>query len=139
LIAAELNPFYNYAAMASLRGEWYEDSWDKFELTPNQSCLDDAAETLIRYPVNLVRWRIENSHRIDLLPIPARLGVPKGPFRHGYRVNGKVLPVDERFVEHWSHNPWSLDYGGDGRNVADGAAYLLGYYMGLYHKFIVEN
>ena len=139
LIEAELNPFFNYVVMASLRGEWYEDSWNKFELTPDQICLDDAAGTLIRYPVNLVSWRMENSHRIDLLPIPSNLGVPKEPFRHGYRVNGDVLPIDERFVQHWSHNPWNLDYGGNGKTVADGAAYLLGYYMGLYHKFIVEN
>jgi hypothetical protein len=42
----------------------------------------------------------------------------------------------ERFVEYWNHDPWQLNTGGDGRRLADGAAYLLPYYMGLYHGFI---
>jgi hypothetical protein len=54
----------------------------------------------------------------------------------GYRVNGKVLPVDERHFNHWNTDPWDLDYGGNGHELADGAVFLLPYYMGLYHGFI---
>ena len=56
----------------------------------------------------------------------------------GYRVNGKVVPIDERFVNHWNHDPWRLDQAGDGRTLGDGAAYLLPYYLGLYTKYVRE-
>jgi hypothetical protein len=54
-------------------------------------------------------------------------------------VNGKVLPVENRHFNHWNTNPWALDYGGDGRQLASGTVFLLPYYMGLYHKFIQET
>lgn len=44
--------------------------------------------------------------------------------------------MDERFFEHWNHDPWGLDSSGDGRILADGAAFLLPYYLGLYHGFV---
>ena len=56
----------------------------------------------------------------------------------GYRRNVRVVPVDERFFEFWNHNPYRLDVGGSGRNLGDGAVFLLPYYMGLYHKYL-EN
>jgi hypothetical protein len=56
----------------------------------------------------------------------------------GYRRDGHVLPVDERFFEFWNHNPYRLDTGGKGNNLGDGAVFLLPYYMGLYHRYL-EN
>ena len=56
----------------------------------------------------------------------------------GHLRNGKCLPVDERRVEHWNHNPYELDGGEGGRTLADGAVFLLPYYMGLYHGYIIE-
>jgi len=56
----------------------------------------------------------------------------------GYLVDGKVTPIDERFVGHWNHNPWRFDEGGDGRSLADGNSFLLPYYMGLYYGFFKE-
>jgi hypothetical protein len=53
-------------------------------------------------------------------------------------VNGKVIPVDESFFNHWNRNPFDLTTGGDGREMADGAVFLLPYYMGLYHGLINE-
>ena len=50
-----------------------------------------------------------------------------------------MIPVDERFFNHWNHNPFALDTGGDGHELADGAVFLLPYYMGLYHGFIKEE
>ena len=138
-IEPELNPLFNYIAMASLQGLHYDDPWNHFDLSPSRRCLEEAADTLKRFPMNLVQWSLKNSHRIDLLPIPSVLGIPDHPLRKGYRTNGRVLPIDERFVEHWNHDPWQLDYGGNGRNEADGAAFLLPYYMGLYHGFIIED
>ena len=63
----------------------------------------------------------------------------------GFRVavldflRGRVLPIDEQYVNHWNHDPWRLDQGGAGQRLSDGASFLLPYYMGLYHGFIVET
>jgi hypothetical protein len=54
----------------------------------------------------------------------------------GYRRDGRVLPVDERFFDFWNHNPYTLDTGGSGHGLGDGAIFLLPYYMGLYHHYI---
>jgi hypothetical protein len=56
----------------------------------------------------------------------------------GRRVDGKVLPIDERYVGHWNHDPWRLDHEGDGRTLGDGSPFLLPYYLGLYHGFLEE-
>jgi hypothetical protein len=72
-------------------------------------------------------------HRKDILPLRINAAGT------GYRVNGKVLPVDERYVGHWNHDPWRLDYGGAGRTLGDGAVFLLPYYMGLYHGFVPDS
>ena len=56
--------------------------------------------------------------------------------RRGNRVNGKVLPVENRHFNHWNTDPWELDYGGNGGELAAGTVFLLPYYMGLYHGFI---
>jgi hypothetical protein len=70
------------------------------------------------------------------LPDSAR---DSGSAGKGYRNNGKVLPIDERFVEHWNHDPWQLDQGGEGRRLADGSSFLLPYYMGLFHGFVEKE
>jgi hypothetical protein len=57
----------------------------------------------------------------------------------GYRRNGKVLPVDERFVNHWNLDPWRLDQAGDGWSLGDGAAFLLPYYLGMYGGWIPKE
>ncbi|HRI87889.1 MAG TPA: hypothetical protein PK869_06485, partial [Candidatus Hydrogenedentes bacterium] len=80
---------------------------------------------------------------IEMLP-RAQRGDPVEPWdevkkrKRGHRVNGKVIQVDERHFNHWNTDPWNLDYGGNGTGLADGAVYLLPYYMGLYHGFIKE-
>jgi len=51
-------------------------------------------------------------------------------------MNGKVLPVENRHFNHWNTDPWQLDYGGNGHELAAGTVFLLPYYMGLYHGFI---
>jgi hypothetical protein len=93
------------------------DPFGEIDVSPKGGWLEESLDTLQRFPLDLVNWRLANSHRLDLKP-------------------GKVLPVDERYVEHWNHNPWQLDQGGDGRTLADGTSFLLPYYMGLYHRFI---
>ena len=83
-------------------------------------------------------FRSTNSHRLDIVPLRRETSEPDSRRREGsgYRVNGKVIQVDERFFNHWNHNPFNLDTGGNGHVLADGAVFLLPYYMGLYHGFI---
>ncbi|MBX3178779.1 MAG: hypothetical protein KF886_15605 [Candidatus Hydrogenedentes bacterium] len=138
LEAYELNPFFNFAYAAGCTGATFTSPWGTRDLTPGQEALEEAVETLKRYPMNLIDWRQTNSHRLDVLPLPDHAREGDGARGKGYHVSGKVLPIDERFVQYWSTDAWSLDSGGEGRNLATGMPFLLGYYMGLYHGFIVE-
>jgi hypothetical protein len=133
----EINPLFNFLYAAIAGGENYTDAFRTRDLSPDAGWLEDAADTLTRFPLDRIAWSCRNSQRIDVLPLASwvRRGDSAGT---GYRVNGKVLPIDERFVQHWNHDPWKLDFDGGGRSLADGAAFLLPYYMGIYHKFIQE-
>jgi hypothetical protein len=118
----ELNPLFDFIAAAGLN-------------LPEGRWLEDSAETLRRYPLDRFNWSVKNSGRKDVVLLPefVREGRNRGHLR-----NGRVLPIDERYVDHWNHDPWQLDQGGDGRHLADGASFLLPYYMGLYHGFLAE-
>ena len=95
--------------------------------------------TLYGFPLDRLSWGHRNSHRLDVvkLTIPAR-GSDDG-YRgrgRGRRVNGKVVPVENRFFSHWNTDPWQLDYQGNGNELGSGTVFLLPYYMGLYHGYI---
>lgn len=131
----ELNPLFNFMYAASNAHKHFEDAFGTHDLSPTGEWLEESIDTLRRYPLDCVNWRMTNSHRKDIVPLPA-YARDDGVKGLGYRKNGKVLPIDERFVDQWNHDPWELDQGGDGRELADGSSFLLPYYMGLYHKFI---
>lgn len=133
----ELNPFFNFVAAASLRGVTFQDPFADERLDLSGAWLEESADTLVRYPLDRINWELTNSHRGDVVPLPEYSGRLNGK-PVGSRTDGRVLPIDERFVDHWNHDPWVLDQGGDGTYLADGASFLLPYYMGLYHRFIEE-
>jgi hypothetical protein len=54
----------------------------------------------------------------------------------GHLRNGYVIPIDERNINHWNQDPWRLNQSGNGLELADGAAFLLPYWMGVYHNLI---
>ncbi len=116
----ELCPLFDFIAAAGLK-------------EPAGSWLEESADTLRRYPLDRFNWALKNSHRRDVSMLP-----DSGNQARGHRRDGRVLPIDERYVDQWNHDPWQLDYGGDGRHLADGASFLLPYYMGLYHRFLVD-
>jgi hypothetical protein len=136
----EMNPFFNFTFASVCSDLSFTDAWGTYATAPAGDWLEASVETLQRFPLDRFSWRHRNSHRIDLMSIPeANRGFDERSFAgRGYRVNGKVLPVDERYFGHWNHDPWRLDTGGDGRELADGAVFLLPYYMGLYFGFIKE-
>lgn len=134
----EMNPFFNFAYAAYGLGKEYKDTWGTYNVSPWKGWLDDSLETLKGFPLDRVDWAHDNTQRLDIVPLPIQSGIDsnyKTPKR-GYRVNHKVIPVEERYFEHWNHDPWKLHAGGDGRTLASGTVYLLPYYMGLYHGFI---
>jgi len=133
----ELNPLFNFICAASLKEATYRTPFATLNLSLPGPWREESLDTLRRFPLDRVDWRLTNSHRKDVIPL--RLDLPGSPRAgRGCRRNGKVLPVDERFVEHWNHDPWRLDQGGQGLVLADGAAFLLPYYMGLYHAWVRE-
>ncbi|HWB98231.1 MAG TPA: hypothetical protein VG672_16070 [Bryobacteraceae bacterium] len=132
----ELNPFFNFLAAASLTGKKFTDAYRTYDLTPTGNWLEESIETLRRLPLDRIDWRHTNSHRKDIVHLRAYVAEDEEMAGSGYRRNGKVLPVDERFFEFWNHNPYRLDSGGSGHTLADGAVFLLPYYMGLYHRYI---
>ena len=138
LVQAELNPFFNFIYAVGCSGESFQDAWGCHDLTPSsEDWLDDSVDTLKRFLRDRVQWPLKNSHRKDIQPLPeSARWENKRP--QGYRRCGKVLPIDERHVNHWNHDPWSLDCGGNGTNLSDGAVFLLPYYMGRYYGFIQE-
>jgi hypothetical protein len=134
----ELNPFFNFVYAACCLGKTRTDQWGELDVSPTGPWLEQSVDTLRRYPMDLVNWRTTNSHRLDILPLPDHVREPGQHVGKGYRVNGYVLPVDERQSLSWSEDTWALDTGGDGRRLRDGCPYLLAYYMGLHHGFIQE-
>lgn len=137
----EMNPFFNFVYAASTVGKKIPSPRGARELPTWPGWLEDSVDMLKRFPLDRFDWRHINSHRLDIVPLRSETGFGYGRRnqRSSYRVNGKVIPVDERFFNHWNHNPFALDTGGDGRELADGAVFLLPYYMGLYHGFINEE
>jgi hypothetical protein len=61
---------------------------------------------------------------------------PLSTNRFGRLTGQTVLPVSERHVMKWNGDPYLLDGGSDGRYRDDGAAILLPYWMGRYHRLI---
>jgi hypothetical protein len=92
--------------------------------------LSGAVWTLYRMPMDTIEWSVKNSHRQDMVWV-------SNPDRHGRREALTLLPPDERPVMKWNGNPFVVDGGGGGHGEDDGAAFLLPYWMGRYHKFIV--
>ena len=136
----ELNPFFNFAYAAVNLNATAGGPWGPFSVSPWPGWLEDSMATLYGMPLDRLEWPMKNSHRLDIVRLPRSRpadveSADEQPSR-GYRVNGKVLPVENRHFNHWNTDPWELDYGGNGRELAAGTVYLLPYYMGLYHKFI---
>lgn len=85
--------------------------------------LDDAIWTLSSFPLDMIRWSVKNSHRKDLT-------FRKPGFRNQHTV--ELLPVDERPMNRWNANLFSLDSHHNGKSELPGTNYLLPYWMGRF-------
>lgn len=114
-IRPERSPFYNFV----------------YGATTGRRCdIGDARETLQDWPWDLVSWTTKNSHRHDV-----RLRQEPGLRRINTTLD-RVLSPAERTQERWNANPWRPDWSGDGRHEADGVAFSLGYWLGVYHGYL---
>lgn len=138
--APEMNPFFNFAYAGQNLTANVNGVWGPISLKPWPGWLEDGMATLYGFPMDRLNWSHKNSHRLDVAGLPKvrsnDLDTPDEPRTRGYRVNGKVLPVENRYFTHWNTDPWQLDYGGNGEELAAGTVFLLPYYMGMYHGFI---
>ncbi|NUM53344.1 MAG: hypothetical protein HUU46_06855 [Candidatus Hydrogenedentes bacterium] len=135
----ELNPLFNFMYAAQCWGLRHVNPFGTTELTPEGPWLEHSIDTLKRYPLDRIEWGVKNSHRKDIVPLRTHTREGKEARGRGHRLSGYVLPIDEREVEHWNVDPWALDYSGGGGTLMDPQSFLLPYYMGLYHGFIVEK
>lgn len=94
-----------------------------------QAEMNSAAWTLIRQPLDTIKWSVHNSSRQDIV-----LAVPVDRF--GKREALTLLPPDERPIMRWNSNPFVVDSGEGGMSEDDGAAFLLPYWMGRYEGFL---
>jgi len=138
--AAEMNPFFNFAYAACNLDAFADSPWGSFPVKPWPGWHEDSLATLYGFPLDRLNWPLRNSHRLDLVRLGALSGAdvesPTERSKRGHLRNGKVLPVENRHFGHWNTDPWALDYGGNGGELAAGSVFLLPYYMGLYHGFI---
>ena len=81
-------------------------------------------------PIDTIEWTVRNSDRPDLT-------MDAATDRFQRRQAKTLLPPDERPVMKWNSNPFDIDGGADGRGEDDGAAFLLPYWMGRYHGFLL--
>ncbi len=91
--------------------------------------LNVAVEELQEYPMDIIKWGMYNNQRIDLRKNPLT-------DRFGKQQATRPIPVDERGITKWNSNTFLFDYPGNGTGEDDGAAWLLPYWMGRYHKII---
>jgi len=130
-----LNRYYRLA----LEG-WWENMareenplWSFIYATAQPKAAVDLAtgvRTLYRMPVDTIEWTVKNSGRKDIVMEPET-------DRFEHRQSKTLLPPDERPVMKWNSNPFDIDGGSEGRGEDDGAAFLLPYWMGRYHRLLV--
>jgi hypothetical protein len=111
-IRIEQNPWYNFVYAT---------------LTGNEGEIEAASNHLRGWPLDLVVWSYQNSHRSDLRKPPGYLAYVGG--------SRTFLPRETEPMR-WDHWTMQADGGTGGRDVAEPSGWLLAYWMGRYHGLI---
>ncbi len=90
-----------------------------------------AIKELQDYPLDLIDWRMENSHRWDLREDQM---VDRG----GQKQATCPIPVPESGISRWNTNPRRFDSGTGGAREETGSYFLFAYWMARYHGLIKE-
>jgi hypothetical protein len=112
----EVSPFFNFVYGSATDGG--------FDLAESIEWFRDV-------PLDTVRWSVDNHGRRDVL-------IADDLTRFGRSQAATLLPISERPVMRWNGNPFEVNGGEGGRAKLDGTFWLLPYWMGRYHGFIVE-
>ncbi len=89
--------------------------------------IENALWTLRRYPLDLIDWRIQNSHRLDITRLSPNFRL---------RELQELLPPSERVITRWNSHPFVLDGGTGGQTELAGDEFLLPYWMMRYLKVL---
>lgn len=103
-----------------------EAAWNLFTAMTGKASFDlkESIWYLQEYPLDLITWKMTNSHRKDIEPIAAN-------FRE--QTIREVLPPDELRISRHNANRFTLDGGNDGRSeYSAGDIWLLPYWLGRY-------
>lgn len=131
---------YRYAFNDTLKAKYRESIIDHWEaerpekdglwniftalVAPDNFDLEEAIWYLQEYPMDLINWSVQNSHRKDVTPIAEN-------FRR--QTLTEVLPPDELPIRRHNANRFGLDASGMGRSEnSPGDIWLLPYWMGRY-------
>jgi len=90
--------------------------------------LSIALKEIQDFPLDLVNWRMENSHRWDL---------PKDPLLSRFKraQSTQAIATPESSISRWNTNPKEFDSGDGGKTEDSGSYYLFAYWMGRYYGF----
>ena len=94
--------------------------------------LELALKELQQYPVDLIDWTMENSHRWDLHKDPIADRFQKAQAT-------RTISTPESGISRWNTIPRQFDTGRSGTREETGTYFLLPYWMGRYHGLINEN
>ncbi len=89
---------------------------------------DKSVKLLQENPLDLIRWRVDNSKREDLY-------LTRFPILEDIQTS-RLVPPDERGIMRWDNNPWKAVQGDGGYTESDGVYWLLAYWMGRYYAYI---
>ncbi|MCF7763838.1 MAG: hypothetical protein K9N62_09200 [Verrucomicrobia bacterium] len=112
IIRIEQNPWFNFVYGA---------------LTGNDCEVEPAVRHLREWPLDLISWSYQNSHRADLQ-------TPDGYV--SYKAGTRTFSPRETGPMRWDHWAMQADGGSGGRDVVEPGAWLLAYWMGRFHGFI---
>jgi hypothetical protein len=127
----ERSPLFNLIYGAALQASHWTDPLRRpvtGGVDPSEYDQAECLEWFRDVPADTIGWTIKNTHRRDVSIV--------GNNRERRPRSETVLPVSERRVMRWNGDPYTLDGGSGGRDRDDGAAILLPYWMGRYHRLV---
>jgi hypothetical protein len=104
--------------------------WNVFAsaLLKEDKDLNIALREIQTFPLDMITWSIDNSHRWDLR-------VDEFPGRGRSPQAYSALPSPEGNAFRWNTNPKQLKISGGGKTEVSGTYYLVAYWMGRYYGY----